>query len=115
MNVTFQVSIESVLLPLNLVIPLALIINEIISNSYKHAFHGKPMGTIKLDLVRDRQDIVINVSDDGIGLPGDFNEKKEHTLGIQLIELLTSQIKADLETFGKEGVSYQFRLKGVYG
>jgi two-component sensor histidine kinase len=107
-SVSFKLSIESLPVSLNTMIPLALIINEIVSNSFKHAFPERSQGGITLELAKRDGRLRLWISDDGAGLREDFSALKERSLGMQLIDLLSSQIKADMTVNGADGTSYTF-------
>jgi two-component sensor histidine kinase len=78
-------------------IPLGLIINEVITNSLKHAFPDKK-GKIVIDgkKVGEKQHVFV-YEDDGIGLPEDFNFDQTESLGMQLIQMLVEQIDGALK------------------
>lgn len=98
-------------------IPCGLILNELISNCFKYAFPGERSGTVtvRFDAAEKKDGIeyLLGVSDDGIGLPEGMTEKKEETLGMQLIEMLSGQINGSLSINGKKGtdISVRFMLK----
>lgn len=77
-------------------IPCGLILNELVSNAFEHAFVDRSKGTIKV-MAREDQDhkITLTVMDDGIGLPEDFDIEQGETLGLSLIETLCRQLEGD--------------------
>ena len=81
-------------------IPLGLIVNEVVTNSLKHAFTGRDTGTITLRLATRESSALLTVADDGSGLPPDFSFEQAPNLGMQLIWSLSRQLsgKASLET-----------------
>jgi len=92
-------------------IPLGLIINEIISNSFKHAFpEGEGKISIDLDCIND--EYVLTISDNGIGLPEHFDGKKQSTLGMQLIYILAEQIDARVNLQNEKGVTFKIQFAG---
>jgi PAS domain S-box-containing protein len=79
-------------------IPCGLLINEMITNSLKYAFPEHFRGTIRIRMVRDsRQQYTLSVSDDGIGLPADFDPETAKTLGMKIISGLVDQLDGELE------------------
>ncbi len=86
--------------PLDVAIPLGLIVNEVVTNSLKHAFTGRDTGTITLRLATRESSALLTVADDGSGLPPDFSFEQAPNLGMQLIWSLSRQLsgKASLET-----------------
>ena len=78
-------------------IPIGLIVNELFSNSLKHAFPDA-QGNINLRAVKDEAGrVMIHYEDDGVGLPDNFDIDKAESLGMQLIVMLTEQLDGDLK------------------
>lgn len=96
--IKLKLEIADISLDLDTAIPCGLLINELISNSLKHAFVKKPAGqiSIKFDAI-DKNQLCLEVSDNGIGLPANFHLEQSNSLGLRLIRSLTSQIKGGLE------------------
>ncbi len=87
---------DEILLDFDTAIPLGLIVNELVSNAYKHAFPNG-VGKIIVSLKNAANKYVLNIKDDGVGTPENFQQKKENTLGMELIALLSNQINATVE------------------
>ena len=68
-EISCEIHAEEIFLPVDQALPCALVVNEILSNSYKHAFKGKKHGTIDVSAVQENGHIRITVRDDGIGMP----------------------------------------------
>lgn len=84
-------------LDLDTAVPLGLIMNEVLSNAYKHAFFGRKTGEIHIQLKGiGRHNAYVKVRDNGHGLPADFDERKKRSLGMTLIHTLTEQIHGEL-------------------
>lgn len=99
---------EDVLLGLDTAIPCSLIIHELISNSLKYAFPAGRNGSICIELNRNHDNnFILIVSDDGIGLPSDFDFKKIASLGLQLVDALTYQLAGAIKITGENGVECQ--------
>ncbi|MDH5656002.1 MAG: PAS domain S-box protein [Spirochaetia bacterium] len=94
-GIQVEISGDEIMLDIVSAVPCGLIINEIISNSMKHAFPDKK-GTISLSFHQNHDMYVLQISDDGKGIPENFHTKKESSLGIKLIESLTEQIEGNL-------------------
>ena len=76
---------------------VALIVNELILNAGRHAYPDSPDGVIRLQLVRsDDKAVSISVSDDGVGLPTDFNPALTKRLGTRIVQALAGQLGAEL-------------------
>ena len=93
-----EVNLQSnqVSLDISLALFLGLVLNELVTNSYKYAFKNKAKGKINLNLVHENGKFVVTYYDDGIGLPKGFNETTEG-FGFKLIRILTQQINAKLD------------------
>ncbi|MCE3294434.1 MAG: hypothetical protein K0R65_148 [Crocinitomicaceae bacterium] len=90
-------------------IPLGLIFNEIITNSFKYAFPGH-QGEIKVQVDKKGEDLSIRIWDNGVGIPADFDHQSSKSLGIQLIHLLAEQIEAGLSVDCTHGTSYELHF-----
>ncbi|MBL8399056.1 MAG: response regulator [Candidatus Accumulibacter sp.] len=89
--------LEAVTLGLDTAIPCGLLINELISNAFKHAFPGRDDGQIDVELRRGDEGLIrIVVADDGIGLPQDFSPQRGNSLGWRLVSGLVNQIGGTL-------------------
>lgn len=108
---------ESHNLKIDTAIPCGLIINELITNSYKYAFNGKPGGEINLRFTKDKAkgksgNYKLSVKDNGVGLPEKFDINKSTTLGLQLVTILTEQLDGTLSLESKEGASFTIDFPG---
>ena len=90
-------------------ISLGLIINEIVSNSFKYAFPGNK-GTITIEFEDHKSYYRLNIFDNGIGLPENFDLEKDGQLGMQLIVMLSQQMDGKLEIQKKNGTLYQIEF-----
>ena len=99
---------NSIQLPIEQIISLGLIINEIISNSYKYAFNNNNGSKLEITLVKINDLILIEISDDGPGFSKD--QINEDSLGLKLIEIMCAQIKAKLASTSNNGVSYHIEF-----
>jgi two-component sensor histidine kinase len=76
---------------------VALIINEIVLNAGRHAYPNCPDGRIRLQIVQPVDETVsISISDDGVGLPADFNPARSKRLGTRIVRALAGQLGAEL-------------------
>ncbi len=91
-------------------IPIGLILNEIITNSLKYAF-PKNEGEITIELSNSEKNNLLTVKDNGIGLPANFNIEKDANLGLQLINMLTTQLDGNLKISTQEGACFQITFK----
>lgn len=97
-RVSVEIVADSVHLPINFAIPCGLIINELVTNSLKHAFPDGREGKISLKLHPISDGCVeLVVGDDGVGISQHLDFERSETLGLQIVQLLTSQVKGSLE------------------
>ncbi|MGN8226852.1 histidine kinase dimerization/phosphoacceptor domain -containing protein [Gracilimonas sp. BCB1] len=106
--IRLKMSIGRVEMNVNQAVPLALIINELVSNAYEFAFEGREKGTIKVDLKAEDEEVSISVKDDGIGLPEGFELENSPTLGTTLVLSYSEQIDSEIDiNTGPEGTEYR--------
>lgn len=92
--------------------PCGLIVNELILNALEHAFPAHQPGNLFFTLKQTTTGtIMLQIQDDGQGLPADFNFRKTQSLGWQLICLLTEQLEGDIQVNSQNGtqVTLTFR------
>jgi two-component sensor histidine kinase len=76
---------------------VALVINELVSNSAKYAYPDRPGGSIWVRLARaDERAVLVSVRDEGVGLPQGFDPAKGRRLGARLVKALSRQLGAEL-------------------
>ena len=108
--VKVRVQAQVVELAVDTAIPLALILNELISNCLKHAFPGDRPGQLDIELSGCAEtEVILSVRDDGVGLPAGFAWEQCPSLGLHLVKILTSQIEGRMEVQSEGGL--EFRLK----
>lgn len=106
-NISLALQADDCTLGIDTVIPLGLILNELITNCYKYAFEGRNTGRISVLFERTKQGFQVAVSDDGKGLPADFDLKKTKTLGLYLVNGLVRQLGGSLSyQAGAEGTCF---------
>jgi PAS domain S-box-containing protein len=103
-------TLDKLILNLDLSIPCGLIINEIISNSLKYAFPNNRDGIIFVTLSAKQKKVTIEVGDNGIGLPKSIDIKNSETLGLQLIETLVDQINGKVKLSRNKGTVFKINF-----
>ncbi|MBI2854154.1 MAG: sensor histidine kinase, partial [Chloroflexi bacterium] len=103
-----MIKVESICLDVDVAIPCALIINELVSNSLKHAFPPSKWsgrtGEIRIDLHRTAGNtLTLVVSDDGIGMPPGFEIEDSPSLGLKLVRVLAKQLKGTIHIAADSG------------
>lgn len=111
-GVDLDVDVKDVFLDINTSIPCGLIINELVSNSLKHAFAGRDRGRIRVILRPDNDDkFKMVVSDNGVGLPEDLDVTQTESLGLQLVTMLVEQLQGTLRIDKNQGTSFEIVFK----
>lgn len=106
-RITLKVSGDHVGLDMDTAMPCGLLVNEIVSNAYKYAFPGNSTGVISINLKRAEKKVVITMSDTGVGLPESIDVKNTESLGMQLIQALTSQLDGELTVSREKGTTFE--------
>jgi len=102
-NVALEVTGEAVFLEIDEAVPCGLIVNELLSNALKHAFPEHRRGRIDVRLgVEPNGWVSLNIRDDGIGLPPQFDFNRTGTLGLQLVQGLVQQIDGTIAVQPRE-------------
>lgn len=110
-QIILEVQAGSILLSVESAVPCGLIVNELLSNSLKHAFPDGRRGTIRVALAREQQQLLLTVTDDGVGLPAALDVEKTETLGLQLVRTLAHQLDGtvQVERRGRTQFTIAFR------
>lgn len=110
-KVLINVEAENIFLEVDTAIPCGLIINELISNSFKHAFinQSHPKISVRLKKKGDRK-YLLEISDNGKGLAENFDIRNTASLGMQLVVTLTEQLDGIIDTFNKDGAVFRINF-----
>ncbi len=96
-NIIIQNQIEDIALDSKRVFTIGLIVNELLTNSFKYAFKERDKGQIQMRLYQSGNQITLSIKDDGIGLPEDFDLERSRGFGIMLVKMLTQQLKGEFK------------------
>lgn len=107
-KILLKVNVPGVNLHIDEAIPCGLIINELLSNSFKYAFLKKRKGTVGITAKVKEENIILAIWDNGSGLPRGINYKNTETLGLQLVNSLAEQLgaKVKMESAKNKGTKY---------
>ena len=121
-NISLKLDLEeNTYLDMDIAVPLGIIVNEFVSNSLKHAFPTGNEGEIRIELHREKNEecitndedcttFVLTVSDNGIGIPDDFEIEELDSLGMQLVNTLVDQLDGELEIKRDNGTEFTVRF-----
>lgn len=106
-RVRLELDVEPVSVSLDKTIPCGLLVNEIVSNSLKHAFPGARTGgvTVRAGTRADGR-LTLTLADDGVGLPADVVVDQTPSLGLQLVNILTEQLGGHLAVERSPGTRF---------
>lgn len=107
-RVDIHLDLEDVKVDMTTAVPVGLICNELINNSFKHAFNHTHKGNITVSLREIDNHVEVEVTDDGDGLPDDFSMDNAQSLGVTLLQVLTQQINGHLSV--ESSPDTRFRL-----
>ncbi|MCI2229297.1 sensor histidine kinase [Polaribacter sp. MSW13] len=111
-NVKTSISSENMMFDVDTAIPLGLIINEIITNSYKYAFRNDKENNLSISIHKeDNEDYRLIIKDNGPGLSDDFNVKKTKSLGLRLVNRLVKQLHGTLKQTNNGGAKFEIYFK----
>ena len=116
--IKLKIHLDNVLLGVDTAIPCGLIINELVSNSLKHAFPAPPFipparggerggGEIRIELRADDGQFTLMVSDNGVGFPRDLDFRDAGSLGLQLVNTLVEQLEGTIELDRSGGTTFK--------
>jgi len=108
-KVDLQIHSDPVELNINQAIPCSLIINEVLTNIFKHAFKGRNSGSIAINIEQKERIVDLIISDNGVGLPEKFNLDDNQSLGKNIIKILSEQLNADFKLYNS-GAGTTFEL-----
>ncbi len=109
---------ENFFFDMDTAVPLGMIINELFSNSLKHAFSGRAKGEIQIKLRREghKKDrfkstsFTVDVSDNGVGIPENFEIESLNSLGFQLVASLVDQLDGEFVLKRDNGMKFTMRF-----
>ncbi|MCB1647442.1 MAG: PAS domain S-box protein, partial [Pseudomonadales bacterium] len=107
-SIGLDVDVQDVALDIETAVPCGLIINELVSNSLKHAFRGRQgSGTIFIRFHHEGCRYVLEIGDDGNGLPEGFELSTSASMGMEIVSILTQQLDGRLRFNSDEGARFE--------
>jgi two-component sensor histidine kinase len=106
--ITLQIDADNVFMGVDTAVPCGLILNELVSNSLKHAFPDGRTGEIRIEVSKNGgQQLTLRVADNGVGLPADLDVEHTSTLGMHLVNTLVDQLDGTVEFNGTGGTEFR--------
>ncbi|SMO93282.1 PAS domain-containing sensor histidine kinase [Fodinibius sediminis] len=110
-HITVDLHVEDILMNINQAIPCALMINEVVTNAYKHAFNHQQEGEIAIQLCEKDGNVVVKIIDNGEGLPDHIMQEGSSTIGMTLINLLKQQLEGEVQFLNDNGTRFQLSFE----
>jgi two-component sensor histidine kinase len=112
LRIRFTVDGDAGDLPGEVATPLAVVLNELMQNAVDHAFpEGVSGGEVSVRLDRDDDHVLIEVVDNGAGLPSDFSLEESRGLGLSIVQaLVTTELMGSMEMRGVGGTTVRVRV-----
>lgn len=107
-EIAVNIDSDEVEMTMKQAVPTALLVNELVTNVYKHAFDKTEKGVIDISVTERKNDYFLKVADNGKGLNKDFEFEESKSLGLSLIKTLAKQLKADTSYSNDNGAVFQF-------
>jgi two-component sensor histidine kinase/CheY-like chemotaxis protein len=113
-SITFTITIDEQKFLIDTAIPLGLILNELITNSFKYAFPGKIKGIIDIKLTLEKSgNYLLKYSDNGVGVPDGFDFRNRGSLGMELIHSIgEKQMLGKVHMENNNGIRYSLEFPG---
>lgn len=111
-HIISEVDVEKIEIGIDTAIPCGLIINELVTNSVKHAF-PENNGKVKVKITSHHDNIQLVISDDGIGLPENLDYEKTESLGLKLVKSLVGQIDGHMTLHTNAGTTIKINFQEI--
>lgn len=115
-NIEYSIDIDDIDFDIDTAVPIGLIINELVTNAYKHAFTDRETGQIKISIKAQKEAhyFCLRIEDNGRGIPEDLGKNKQYSLGQKLVHTLgVRQLKGNLEISNKLGTNISLKFKDL--
>jgi two-component sensor histidine kinase len=106
--INLDIRVSNVALDIETAVPCGLIINELISNAFKHAFKGRTgKGCISVLFTQTATEYVLTIADDGNGLPEGFSLDTQSSMGTEIVVILTHQLDGKISFSNDNGTRFE--------
>jgi len=107
-HIEVNIKMDDIELHLGVALPLGMILNELITNAFKYAFTNTNEGKIEISLSKNDEYYTLLISDNGTGI--DLSRQRSNSIGLQLAEDFTTQIRGELTFFVEDGTHYKIQF-----
>lgn len=108
-NFKLDLQIKEISIDVDKAIPLGLILNELISNAFKHAYENQPNPSLMINLAYPGNELNICIQDNGAGMPT-VDEKQRKTFGMKIVTTLIKELKGSLNVKSENGTTYNLHI-----
>ena len=109
-KVKININIDNLNLDVDTMIPLGLVLNELVSNSFKYAFKETHSGILNILLEEKNEKLHLKVSDNGSGFPADVDVKSAKSFGLKMIKAFAQKLKATLDIYNNNGAVVEMQI-----
>jgi len=110
-QIELKKDIDKIDMDVDTVIPIGLMLNELISNSLKHAFVNEQGGRIEITLKQNNEILLLQVRDNGKGFPDKADPAHSTSFGMRMIKIFAQKLKADLDIYNDQGACIMMRIR----
>ena len=110
-QIELSIDVVPLTLDIDMVMPLGLVINELLSNALKHGFPGEGGGKIAIRIVTEDSRMILVVSDTGVGFPEELDFMDTPSMGMQLVVTLVEQLEGTIELARGEGTEFRIAFQ----
>lgn len=110
-SVEIRYHVDEIYLNVTKAIPCGLLLNEVLTNSFKHAFIGKENGEIKIFLKQNNNTCELEIHDDGIGIGDKNHDGSSQSIGMMLIDAFVRQLKGKHEFINENGTKLKLTFE----
>ncbi|MDX1617872.1 MAG: histidine kinase dimerization/phosphoacceptor domain -containing protein [Balneolaceae bacterium] len=101
-DIRIDLKAENIHVSANQALLCGLVLNELLVNIYKHAFRGMQSGHIAINLFQKEESVMLDIADDGVGLPDDFEVESGKTIGMWIIDVMLKKLNGTIHVNGEE-------------
>lgn len=105
--ISYHLDVQTIKMDMDTLIPLGLILNELVNNAIKHAFSEKEGGTISIIMKEQKEKIMLQVSDNGIGMPDEQKLRNANSFGFKMVQAFVKKLNATLNILYENGTTLQ--------
>jgi len=109
-RIKHSVEVKNLPITINTAIPIGLLMNELVSNTFKYAFPGNRPGEISIRGTEEGDNLVFRVKDNGVGIPEETDWEHLDSLGLNLVRMLTRQLKGSVVLSRTNGTEFILTL-----